>query len=520
MTVDGRPSAEARARRMPPERLVPLFFLLLGAFGTVPVVRSLYVADLNWCYPYVSSDGFDWINNGLYWAGAPLLPSYRPPGLPLLMALLVKLDALHVLPFLNFVALALTACLLFAFLRERFSPLVSALTAWVFYANDFSQDLAKYVFAEVYATLLLVLAALLFLRAARRPIRYLSSGLVLGLSFLFHYAALPAGIGFAIAVLCCRREHLRLRPLWLGAAAATLIALGWMAARSLYYRSHPGVPAHLALELVAFVPQNVLFYVVAGTALVGLVAAPLYILGAFRTFQPADENVKAFQVSFLAPLVGLGTFFLFFYRWIDKRFLFYELPFLMVFFAGGADRLIDYGRRVRSLRAAIGAYLAVAVLWTQIRYPSYGIRVLALSPRDFLEFQTEGVARWTRLRLSGARVVRLNESLRASLSGGLFDFSLRSRACSLDTPEYAALLQLKTDLDERLGPGVPVALTPLSGWPADPWLCWNRLGNVIRRPVVRPGRAPCRVTDRETEGETKEEALLLRSGPFRVVCPM
>ena len=269
---------------MPPGRLVPIVSLLLGVAGAVPVVRSLHVADLNWCYLYLSSDSYDWINNGLYWAGAPLLPSYRPPGLPLLMALLVKLDALSVLPLLNFVALGATACLLFTFLRQRFSPSVSALTAWGFFANDFSQDLARYVLAEVYATPLLVLAALLFLRAGRRPGRYLSFGLVLGLSFLFHYAALPAGIGFAIAVLGFRREHLRLRPLWMGAAAATIIALGWVTARALYYRSHPGVLTHLQVELVAFAPGNVLFHIFAGTALLGFAAVPLYILGARRTF--------------------------------------------------------------------------------------------------------------------------------------------------------------------------------------------------------------------------------------------
>lgn len=220
-------------------------------------------------------------------------------------------------------------------------------------------------------------------------------------------------------------------------------------------------------------------------------------------------------MSFLAPLIGLGTFFLFFFRWIDKRFLFYVFPFLMVFFAEGADRLIEYGRRSRPLRAAVWTYLAVAVLWTQIRYPSYGFRYLALSPFDFLELRTEGMGRWTRLRLAGARVVRLNESLGASVSGGLFDFSLRPPACRLDTAEYISLRQLGSALDERLAPGIPVGLSPLSGWPPEPWLCWNRLSNVIRRPVVRPDRAPCRVTDRETEGGTP----ILRSGSFCVVCP-
>jgi len=516
VTGGDSPSAEPPIRGTSVERLVPLCFLLLGIAGTVPVVRSLWVADLNWCYPYLSPDSYDWINNGLYWAAAPLLPSYRPPGLPLVIALLVRIGALSWLPALNFVALGVTAVLLFRLLRERFSPSVSALTAWTFYVNDFSQDLAKYVSAEVYATLFLVLAALLFLLAWRRPGLYVSFGLALGVSFLFHHAALPAGIGFGFAVLGTRRDHLRLRPLWLGAAAATLVSGGWVTARALYYRGHPGVLTHLQTELLAFVPGNVLFYAFATAALVGLAALPVHLLGVLRTLEPAAGFSRAFRAAFGAPLIGITVFFALFYDWVDKRFLFYVLPFLMVFFAEGANGLIEFGKRRRNVRLAIWTYLAAAVLWVQIRYPSYGIGFLALTPRDFLELRREVVAGRTSFHLGGARVVRKNETIRGAFSGGSFDFSLRPTACRLDAPEYVDLLNLKRALDERLKPGIPVGLTPLAGWPEDPWLCWNRLGNVLGRPVVRPDRARCRVTDRDAEGEVP----ILRSGPYRVVCPM
>ena len=515
--VTGSPPAASGAP-FPPrslERFVPGFFLLLGVVGTFPVLRSLYVADLNWCYPYLSSDSYDWINNGLFWAGVPFVPSFRPPGLPLVIALLVKLGALSWLPVLNFVALGATSVLLFHLLRRRFDSFVSALTAWVFYANDFSRDLAKYVLAEVYATPLLVLAALLFLLAGRRPGLYVPFGLVLASSFLFHYAALPAAVGFAIAVLFRRRGHLRLRPLWVGAAAAVLVAGGWVLARALHYRSHPAALPHVQEALVSFVPGNIRFYALAGTALLGLAALPIYAVGALRMLEPGTKDEDDFRAACIAPLAGLSAFFFVFYDWIDKRFLFYGFPFVMAFFAEGADRLIAYGRRSRPLRAVVWGYLAAAILWTQIRYPSYGIHYLALTPRDFLEARSTTNSRdRLSIHLSESRVVRLHRSWPGAFGGGLFDYRHRPAGCRLDDPDYLALLSLKRKLDETFSPGAPVGLDRLDGWPSDPWLCWIRLANVLKRPVVRADLSPCRVTDREPGGRVP----LLVSGRYRVVC--
>jgi hypothetical protein len=65
------------------------------------------VSDLSWCYSYLTSDSYDWLNNGLYWAGEHVVPSMRPPGYPLLIAALWRLGCLSLLPACNFLALAL-----------------------------------------------------------------------------------------------------------------------------------------------------------------------------------------------------------------------------------------------------------------------------------------------------------------------------------------------------------------------------------------------------------------------------
>src|SRR5450759_738954 len=65
-----------------PRRLPAVLLFSFALAGALPVVRSLLVADLNWCYPYNTADSYDWINNGLYWAGASVAPALRAAGGP------------------------------------------------------------------------------------------------------------------------------------------------------------------------------------------------------------------------------------------------------------------------------------------------------------------------------------------------------------------------------------------------------------------------------------------------------
>jgi 4-amino-4-deoxy-L-arabinose transferase-like glycosyltransferase len=497
------------------DRYLPPFLLLAGVLGTIPVVRALYVADLNWCYLYLSPDSYDWINNGLYWAGAPVRPDFRPPGLPFIIAILVRLNLLPWLPILSFVVLGLTALVLYRLLREAFPASVAALAAWVFYSNDFSQDVAKYVLADVWVTPFLVLAALLFCRAARHPGLYIPFGLTLGLGFLFHYAAVPAVAGFAVAVEIWRRGDLRQRSLWIGAALGSVIAVSWMLVRWLEYRWHPDFPRHGVEALLGWTPRNVLFYLLTGTALLGVALLPLYAIGLLRLAQgrrPGDLN---FRLAVLSPLAGLGIFFGFFYDWTDKRLLFYLFPFVVAVLAGGIDAVLRYSRGPSLLRAVTMAYLVGAIAWNQIHYPTYGLRYLALTPRDFLKLEyVEGVKGKATLRFEGASIVRLHRRVRDAFRWGLFDISSRAVDCNLSDPGYESLAALRAALNERLGRGAAVGLDPLPGWPPDYWSSLNRASNALERPIVRPDLAECRITAREVAG-TKT---LLTVGPYVVVC--
>jgi hypothetical protein len=498
------------------DRFVPPILLVAGIIGTIPVVRSLHVTDLNWCYRYLSPDSYDWINNGLYWAGAAVSPSFRPPGLPLVIALLVRLNLLPWLPVLNFVVLGATAALLYRLLTERFSPAVSAVAAWTYFSNSFVQDFTRWILAEGWAVFFLVLAALFFLRAEKRSGAYVSFGAAIGISFLFHYGAFPAGIGFITSAVLTRRADLCRRQFWAGMVAAGVLPGVWLVVRWRHALLRPDAPRHGVEALIAFVPQNISFYAFAGLALVGLVVLPLYVEGALRCLGRSGRKERLLRGVFAPVLAALALFFGAFYDWTDKRFLLYLFPFAIGFLALGVERLLDWGRHGLAFRIASVGYLLAALGWNQITYPPYGIQFLAVTPRDFLEAATERDAKQkTTLRLSGARILRVHKSMPGGFAGGLFDFRLRTRDCQLsDDDDYAALQRLRPVLDEKLGPGAPIGMERLAGWPDDGWGSRNRMSNVLGRPVVLPDSAPCRIAPAPRPG-FKE---VFASGPYFIVC--
>jgi hypothetical protein len=498
-----------RAARRPAWLLV-----FLGVAGTIPVLRSLLVPDLNWCYPYLSPDSYDWIANGLRWAGEPVASSWRPPGLPLVIAALWKLGALSLLPLVNFLFLGVATAALYALLREWHEPWLCAVAAWFFFANDYVQDFAKYIMAEIYGTAFLALAAFYFIRARRDPRKYREFGAALALCFLFSYVALPAAVGFGVSLVLSRREHLTVRQLWTGVVVFGVAVIAWVAFRYVQYHGSMG-PRHGVEALIRPGLSNVGFYLFAGLALVGLGPLPLYAAGLLEALKPGNPAERDRFFAMLGPLVSVTAFWMFVYDWADKRFLLYVLPFLVSFLAGGLALLLKWARMARPATVACAGYLVCAVLWNQIRYPSYGFFYLALTPQRFVEAaRTSTPAYKTELHVAGSRVVRIHETLSAAFTRGLFDPRSTSGDCPISAPEYRCLGELKREADRLLRPGEPIGLFTPRVWPVDYWSATNRLANVLLRPVVLPNLASVTFEGSEVPGT---ETALARCGPYALV---
>jgi hypothetical protein len=470
--------AVLRTGRAPGRRLASS--LLAGAIvvGTWPVLRSLRSDDLNWCYRYLGPDSYDWIANGLSWAGAPVAMSQRPPGLPLVIALLWRSGALTLLPLVNFLVVGVTTALLYGFLLRRHPPAVAATAAWLFYGNAYLQDLTRFVMAEIYATLFIVLAMRAFADAAEDPPRYRAFGAWLGVGFLFHYATLPAGVGFGVAILLTRRGDLRKRALWQGVAISAVLPGLWLIARWRHLATHPE-RHHAIEELVRFTLKNVPFYLVTGVALCGLALLPLYAAGALRLAVRPSVRRDAWRVAYLAPLFSLGVFFVLLYDWADKRFLVYLFPCAVCVLAEGLAVLAGFAARGPAPRAFAAAAVLLAIAWNQIQYPPYGIQYLAVTPRDFLN------EAW---RPAHTSLVHLHTSIPGGLRGGLFDFGLNPGACT-DPSGLHDLAAEKPAIDRLLGPEDPVGLVCKVLPPVEYWVTVNRLGNVLLRCVVAPPQA-------------------------------
>lgn len=496
------------------DRAAPVLLAALATLGVLPVVRSLIVPDLNWCYPYLSSDSYDWIANGIRWAGEPVGSSWRPPGLPLVIAALSKAGSLSLLPLVNFAFLGIATAALYALLREWHGPGLSAVAAWFFFANDYVQDLTKYVMAEIYGTALLCLAALFYVRARRNPRLYRQWGALLALCFLFSYVALPAAVGFGIALVVSRREHLRRRELWTGITLFCLTVVAWAAFRYARYHSSSG-PRHGVEALIAPGVSNVNLYFLGGLALVGLLPLPLYAAGLLKTLDSRDSQERDRLFSILLPAAAVGVFWMFIYDWADKRFLLYVLPFLVTLFAQGLELLGVWARTSRFAMITSAGYLVSALFWNQIRYPSYGFFYLALTPRDFLEAaRTTTPAYKTQLHLNGSRVVRFHETLSSAFSRGLFDPRVVSRECALSTVEYRCLIEMKREADRLLKPGEGIGLYTPRIWTTDYYVATNRLANVLLRPVVLPDLAAVTFEGSEVPVATPP---LASCGPYALV---
>lgn len=471
------------------ERLPAAALALLCAAGILPVLRSLIVPDLNWCYRYVSSDSYDWIANGLHLAGAPVASSFRPPGFALAIATLWKLGALEWLPALNFAALGASVALLWALLRERHGPPVVAIACWFFFANEAVQDMARYVLAETLGTPFLLLAALAFVRAGRDARWYLVLGAALGLGFLVSYVAAPAAAGFAGAVLLRHREDLRRRPLWAGAGTAALIAGTWIAIRAAHDAANPYAARHGVEAILRPSLSNVGFYVFSATAVMGLLPLPLYAWGFARLLRRPPAEGGRYRTAVFATLGSVGFFWLFLYDWADRRFLVYLAPFLACLLAEGLEGLAALARRGAPWRrAAAAAFVLAALLWNQIRYPSYGFFHLALTPVHFLVMGlTFTPAAKAVLHAEGAKVERIHRNLPGAFARGLFD--VRQRPPDCPAADRACVARLKQALDGLLASGEPVGFIAPRSWGDDFYGSKNRLGNALLRPVEAPGRA-------------------------------
>lgn len=425
----------------------------------------------------MAPDSWDWLANGIFWSGAPITASFRPPGLPLVLALLHQLQLLPILPYLNFTMLGLTAFLLHRLIRLRHSPLTAALAVLLFVSNGSFFGYTRYLMAEVWTLPFLVGAGIAFVRATEQPRKYLLVAALLSVSFLFHYAGAVVGAGLGLAALLYRRRDFATRWPWLALAVAAPLPAAWIVVRALHNRASEN--AHVIEELVQPSFENLWYYAVVAIALVGLAAVPVYLWGLVRLLPSRGKPLSSWAQGVLSPLLSLALFFTLVYSWADKRFLYYLLPFAVAVAAEGIALVVTFahGGRLKATLATL--LLAVVLLWNRIPYPATSHTLLALTPRDFWD-AAHG------LPTAKMQSVSSTWSIGLLATDGFASFRSPQATCT-NPREFAATRELRSFVEARLEAGEPIALAGRGGDSTSYWTDTNRITIAVERPAVKPG---------------------------------
>jgi 4-amino-4-deoxy-L-arabinose transferase-like glycosyltransferase len=299
-----------------------LAFAALVVLDFVWIAPRLAVADLNLDYPFVDGDSWDWIANGLAYAGHPVRFSGRPPLVPWLLALLERLGAMPLFPVLVQLLVHGTALAFFGVAARLHGAPVAFVTGVALLFNHSYQSLALDLMADVTTSCLLFAAAAAFLAAAERPRAYAVSGLLGVLSALTQQAALLLPLPAAAVVLLHRRRDLRAPWLWAGAALFAAPLAAWL----LWQRAALGLAGQQHWRLLRLHDGgSAAYYLWALASLLGLPGLVLLAAGLVGgVWRGLRREPQAAAHLFLAALTAaLVLFFTFAYDFHAKRFLAY-----------------------------------------------------------------------------------------------------------------------------------------------------------------------------------------------------
>lgn len=320
------PAAGGRVR--PPRRAV---FALGAVFAALVLADFLWIAphllvsDLNLDYPFVDGDSWDWIANGLAFAGHPVRTSGRPPLVPLLLAALERLGAMPLFPVLVQALVHGTALAFFAVAARRYGPRAALAAGVALLFNHSCQSLSLDLMADVAASCLLFGAAAAFFAAGQRPRAYAAAGLLGALSALTQQTAFLLPLPAAAAVLLRRRAHLRSAWLWAGAALFVAPPLAWLAWKRLAFGTAGDVLVRQWGLLRLHDGGSAAFYLWSLASLLGLPGLLLLVAGlvlAARSVLRRDPDAGG-ELFAAALTVLLFLFFAFAYDFQAKRFLVY-----------------------------------------------------------------------------------------------------------------------------------------------------------------------------------------------------
>lgn len=367
-----------------------LVYFVFFAFFVFFFARGLLLIypDLNLTYPFLSSDSYDWIANGLHYAGYNVDFSFRPIGLPLLIALLEKINLLNFLPFFNQTVLFLILVFLYKTVRIFLEKIPSLLATILFFFNFFLQNMSLYILADIYAVLFIVIGTYFYLKARENQKHYIWASLFWSLSFWFQYAFAYFAVGALLHFLIYRRK-INFKFLGLSLIFPLLFIAGLLIYKEVAFGSffYSGVN-HASLFI--FHLDSIGSYLINVVAVLGIIPFIIFLISFVKLgkklFLKENELVNFSLVSMAAWIL----FWVFLYDWNDRRFVVYLIPFLFAFLAIGLADLLKSFKIGGYFKKVAVAFIFLAAVWnTSLPYKSFlALNTLKITEKLSIKFGT------------------------------------------------------------------------------------------------------------------------------------
>jgi 4-amino-4-deoxy-L-arabinose transferase-like glycosyltransferase len=351
-----------------------LLFLFFAFFFFLIKGMLLIYPDLNITYPFMFPDSYDWIANGLHYAGYDVNFTTRAPGLPLLIAALVKLGKSNLLPLSNQFILFGIYILFYKILRTAFNRSASLITIFILFFNFFLQDLSLYILADMYALLFILIGIFYYIRSAEKENLYIYASLFWSISFLFQYT-----IVFIVPIIIIHflifRKKISKKLLIYVILPPFLIISAWLIYREIKFGSffYTGVDQ---IALMKFHLDSIFFYLVNMVSLLGIFSFCMFIAGIFITYlnwrnKKIPKKTANLIIFNTLALAAWFSFWVLLYNWNDRRFIIYLLPFLIFFIAATIDYLLSafYEYNV-SVKIFVVAIILLGIAYSNIPYES------------------------------------------------------------------------------------------------------------------------------------------------------
>lgn len=282
-------------------------------------------------YPYFFPDSWDWLSNGLYYAGDNTIMSYRPPIFPLLISLFYKTGLEDLIPIIGQLFSILSALGIYLLSSKLYNKEIGIYATTLFLMSGYILGYSVFILADIITLSMMIFSFYFFVLGINNEKYFILSGVVSGLTFLTQY------IGILIIILVIGylllNDNIRLvkkKEFIIGIIFYMLISSTWFIYRWLKFGDpFYSTVAHIQLLNLHLNFDDIFYYIWGSVGFISIICIILATLGLLI------EDFYKTNKFILFWILIIFSFFTFIYSWNDNRFIMYwTIPILFLSSSG------------------------------------------------------------------------------------------------------------------------------------------------------------------------------------------